>query len=654
MSNFQYLFSPTKIGSMEVQNRVFMSPHGLLGWVPGGDAYVGYFESRAKGGAGTLAIACCPVVPTGLYAGYFIELFDRNSIPKLAKTVDVIHKNGAKAIAQGVWFTGAPGLPQPSREIPQTLWTENQTRSMSVDEIEQLVEYHAAAAANAQEAGADGIDFPMAGGAGLQCFVSPLYNHRTDAYGGTLEKRMKVILEIVDAVRKRCGRDFVLGFQVNADESILGGHTLEEGIQVSKILADTGKVDYLRIGARGQKPQTTQFHYPPSYMPQGTNLYAAAAVREAVDNITIVSGGRVTTAEFAEQALAEGQCDMIIMARALIADGEWVNKARRGETEEIRACIGDVEGCFGRTCHGQAVGCTVNPDMGHEFEPPMGMAEKKKKIIIAGGGVAGMEAAYMAAKRGHQVTILEQADELGGHVRLEAQLPGLGDRSDIVRWLSLQLSKLNVEVSLNTKATPESIAARNPDAVIVSTGATYSRLGISAKRLPAVTGCDQDYVLTPEDVILDKKPVGQKVVVYDGTGYEVGPGIAEMLADQGKDVTVVCIDSHMGRTVTDLGIDNVIGIRVLPKVTFIPSSGVTAIADHTVTVMNLYTYDTSELKDVDTVIFVTSKPPSDELYHALVGKLPELYLIGDARDSRANFFGMDDAIKDGWRIGRKI
>ncbi|MBN1317390.1 MAG: FAD-dependent oxidoreductase [Anaerolineales bacterium] len=656
MSTFNYLFTPIQVGSMEVPNRVFMAPHGMLMSLPvGSDAQAGYFEARARGGAGLLVIASCLVVPVpGLYPGMFIRAHAREEIPVIAKITGGIHKYGAKSVVQGVWMTGAPGLPQPSGLVPQTLWAENQARTMTVAEIQELVEAHAVAAANSQEAGADGIEFPIGGGAGLQCLVSPLYNRRTDEYGGSMEKRLKAIFEIIDAVRDRCGGDFALGFAVNADESVLGGGGLEEGVQVCKMMADTGKIDWLRITARGQKPQVTYLHYPPSYLPQGTHLYAAAAVREAVDNIPIVSGGRVTTAEFAEQALAEGKCDMVFVARALIADPEWANKSKRGDTEEIRACIGDIEGCFMRSLHYMPVGCTVNPEIGQEHLPSPAPAEKKKKIVIAGGGVAGMEAAMVASQRGHDVTLLEQAGALGGHVRLEAQLPGLGDRSDIVRWLSLQLEKQGVNVRLNTQATPDAIKALHPDAVVVATGSAYSRLGITPKHLNPIPGADADYVLTPEDVVLDKKPVGQNVVIYDATGYVVGPGMAEMLADQGKDVTVVNIDSKMGRTVADLGLDVVIGMRVLPKAKFIGDNAITSIDDHTISLLHQFTFQTGEIENVDTLILVTSKPPVEDLYHALLEAVPELYIIGDARESRANVWGIDDAIKDGKRTGMML
>jgi len=654
MSNFKYLFSPIKIGSMEAANRVWMAPHGIYNLPPASDAQIGYFEARAKGGAGVLEIANNPVTPTGIMAGMFYDLFDRNCIPKLTKLGEAIHKWGAKCLVQGVWYTGAPGQPQPSGLVPQSIWTENQGRSMTIAEIKDVIQWHAFAAETVQQAGIDGIDFSLAGGSGLQCFTSPLYNKRTDEYGGSPENRLRAVVEIVDEIRARCGRDFVLGFKLNVDESMYGGITLEDGVEMARMLAETGKVDFFRVTARGQKPHMTYFHYPPSYMPQGTNLYASAAVREVVDNVTIVSGGRITSPEFAEQVLAEGQCDVIMMARALIADPEWANKAKRGDTEEIRACIGDVEGCFLRSRFFQPIGCTCNQDMGKEYLPPPGPAEKKKKVVVAGGGMAGLEAAMIASQRGHDVTLLEKADALGGHVRLQAQLPGLGDRSDIVRWTALQLKKQNVDVRLNTEATPESVAALHPDAVLVATGATYSRLGITPRHMYAIPGSDADYVLTPEDVVLDKKPVGQRVVVYDATAYVVGPGIAEMLADQGKDVTVVCIDSRMGRTLYDLGQDVVMGMRLMPKAKFIPDNSITSIQDHTVCLRHEMTFEDSVIEDVDTVVLVTSRPPEERLYHELLGKVPELHIIGDARESRANVFGIDDAIKDGKRVALKL
>ncbi len=652
MTQYQRLFSPMKIGKLDIPNRVFMSPHGMISLGIGTDQQVGYFEARARGGAGFLGIASCQVMPeTLLPDGMWIRAYARDDIPAIRRIADGVHKWGAKTFVQGVWMQANPSLAQASGMAPHTVLSDSQPRSMTIDEIEALIEAHIVAATHAQEAGADGFEMPISGGAGLQCFTSNLYNHRTDQYGGSLENRLRVITRIIDGISDRCGRDFALGFAVNADEGTLGGNGLAEGIAICKILEGTGKVDWLRITARGQKPQMTHYHYPSSYMSEGTHLYAAAEVKKNVA-IPVVSGGRILTPQFAEQALEDGKVDMVFMARSLIADPQWPAKVRSGKTEEIRACIGDLEGCFMRSLIGQFVGCTVNPEIGKEHVA-LTPAARARKVVIAGGGVAGMQAAMIAAQRGHTVTLLEKRDALGGHVLWQAKLPGLEDRSDIVRWLELQLGKLEVDVRRNTEATPKLIADLGADVVVVATGATYSRTGTSKNQLTPVEGHDigHGYVLTPENHLLDSEPVGKRVVVYDNTSYEVGPGIAELLADQGKEVIFVTIDAGLAESVKEIGINKVIAKRLLPKVTFLPNMQMSSIDVEKITLHHHHTGEPTELVGVDNVILVTSKPPREELYHALLGKVPELHIIGDAREARWSVFATDDAIKDGHRVG---
>lgn len=650
MSAFKHLFSPFRIGSLDIRNRVFMSPHGMVGLGIGTDAQVGYFEARAKGGCGFMVIASCQVVPAPqVPPGWFIEAYNRDHIPAIRRIVDAVHKHGSKIVVQGVWMQADPATGQASGMAPHTVLSDSQPRSMTVPEIKTLVEAHIVAAQHAEEAGADGFEFPIGGGAGLQSFTSPLYNHRTDEYGGSLENRMRMVMEIIDGIRERCRPGFVVGLAVNADDTTLGGEGLGEGLAICKLLSDSGKVDWLRITARGQKPQMTHYHYPSSYMGEGTHVYAAAEVKKVVD-IPVVSGGRILSAAYGDQLIDDGKVDMIFVARSVISDPEWPNKSRDGRTSEIRACIGDLEGCFLRSCIGHPVGCTVNPEIGSEHLA-LTPAARSKRVVIAGGGPAGMQAALVAAQRGHKVILLEKSGMLGGHVNLQAKLPGLEDRSDIIRWLALQLGKHAVDIRLDTEATPELIAELGAEAIVVATGARYARSGVSKNQLVPVPGADLAHVLTPEDLLLDHARTGRRVVVYDNTSYEVGPGIAELLADQGKDVIFVTADSGLAMSVTEIGINKVIAKRLLPKVTFMPQSIITGIDPANVTVTHLYTDEVTVLEDVDNTILLTSKPPEEALYHELARSGVELHLIGDAREARWNVFATDEAIKDGRRVG---
>ncbi|WP_371433398.1 FAD-dependent oxidoreductase [Novosphingobium sp.] len=652
MSKYAMMFSPIRIGRLEVKNRVFMSPHGMVGLGIGTDRQVGYFEARAKGGAGFMVIASCQVVPAPLVPpGWFIEAYNPDHIPAIRRIVDAAHKHGAKIAVQGVWMMADPTTAQPSGIAPHTVLSDTQPRSMTTAEVQELIEAHAVAAFHAQEAGADGFEFPISGGAGLGSFTSGLYNQRTDQYGGSLENRMRAIVEIVAAIRRCVRPDFAIGIAVNADESTLGAAGIDDGVAQCRILEETGMVDWLRITARGQKPQMTQYHYPSSYMArEGTHLEAAEAVKKAV-KLPVVSGGRILTPAFADQAIADGKCDMVFVARSVIADPEWPNKCRDDQTAEIRACIGDLEGCFLRSCFGQAVGCTVNPHIGYEHEGPVVPAQVSKHVVIVGAGPAGMQAALTASQRGHRVTVLEKSDRIGGHVTLQAMLPGLEDRAELIRWLKLQLDKAGVKIRTGTEATAETIKALSPDAVIIATGARYSKTGASKAQLTGVPGAELEHVFTPEELLLEHARIGKRIVVYENTSYEVGPGIAEHLANQGKEVFLVTIDSAMAMSVTELGLNKVVAKRVVPKVTFLPSTEITSIGVSDVNVRGVYSGVETVLEGIDNTILVTSKPPQEELYHALAGDMPDIRIIGDAREARWSVFATDEAIKDGRRAG---
>src|SRR3546814_348467 len=243
---------------------------------------------------------------------------------------------------------------------------------------------------------------------------------------------------------------------------------------------------------------------------------------------------------------------------------------------------------------------------------------------------------------------------IGGHVTLQAMLPGLEDRADLIRWLKLQLDKAGVEIQIGSEATPESIKAISPDAVIIATGARYSKTGVSKGQLTGVPGANLPHVLTPEELLLEKARIGNRTVVYDNTSYEVGPGIAEHLADQGKEVFLLTIDSAMAMSVTELGLNKVVARRVIPKVTFMPSTEITGIDEHDVHVRGFLSGEKSVLEGVDNIILVTSKPPQEDLYHALITDMSDIRIIGAAREARWSVFATDEAIKDGRMAGLAV
>jgi len=646
MSSYQYLFTPLKVGPVVLPNRIIMGPHHT--WLPrGSEQEIAYFETKVKGGAGTVFLQSTRAVRHHRPVEPVLNVYSEEGAAIHAKTVDALHKLGAKVFIETMWFPNMFGSPSVSSTVPAHSATTIM-RSLTIEEIKDSVQQYGKSAGYAKKAGFDGMEMYMACGNSLHHFISPMYNKRTDEYGGSQENRLRVVHEILDAIRKEVGSDFAVGLNIDVDEEALGGITLDEGVEICKIFADTGKIDFLRISARNVKAQEGHFHYPSSYLPQGTAVYAAAAVREVVDNIPIIASHHINSAEYAEQLIAEGQCDAVSMCRALIADPELPNKAKNGQEEDIRSCIGCVEGCYQRFTMNIPVGCSVNPDTCVEWKGPVTNAEKSKKVVIVGGGVAGMEAAMIAAQRGHSVTLLEKSDILGGHVNMHTKLPGLSDRAEIVRWLELQLSKEKVDIRLNTEGTVETVKSFSPEAVLVATGSNYSRTGISPDVMFPIPGHELDYVLTPEEVLLEGKEVGQHILVYDTTDYIVGPGLAELFADQGKNVDLVTGTSALALSMASSFVNNVVSMRVLPKVdNYIRETYVTNIEDHEVTLSNKYTLEEDTIKDVDTVILVTSKAPNESLYFELLGKFPEIHLVGDAREARFANWSIDAAIKDG-------
>jgi 2,4-dienoyl-CoA reductase-like NADH-dependent reductase (Old Yellow Enzyme family) len=654
---FKYLFSPIKIGPVSVRNRIVSTPHLTFFFSDDGlatEKMAYYHAEKSKGGVGLTVIDATTAVPEPHVAFKVVQGYDQRCIPGLKRIADMVHQHGAKVFCE-VWnYGGMLGGKGPSAVPDQ--WTYVTPKELEVEEIREWIEYYGRTARNVRDAGIDGIELHATHGAAIHQFNSPLWNRRTDQYGGSLEKRLTFLLEIISRIREEVGNDIALGVRYDGDEMMPGGITVDDSKKMAQILEATGKIDYLSIDT-AVEPHQGHFMTAPMYVPSGHMVYAAAAVREAVEKIPVVAVGRIIDPVQAEKILADGQADLVGMTRAIIADPEMPNKALEGRLEAIRACLGDNENCIGRAMIRYPMKCTVNPAIGEEKDWGLGTlkaAAKNKKVFVVGGGPAGMEAARVAALRRYEVILYEKEHELGGQVNLAAKLPGRDQIMGIVTWLRGQMKDLGVEVHLGEEVSAREIGKLKPDAVVIATGAAFNRDGFSGTTFAPVPGWDQKNVTTPEEILKGEKVAGQKVIIFDETGFVVGPGLAELFVGQGKKVEILTSLPFVGMSLLPGYQLPWVYVRIISKVTLSPHTILKEISASKVTVINAYTGAEREIVDIDTVVLITGKRQKSVLYNELKGKVSEIYLAGDCASAHGSLYGIGDAIRDGHRVGRLL
>jgi mycofactocin system FadH/OYE family oxidoreductase 2 len=604
---------------------------------------VAYHRERAKGGVGLIITEAIAVHPTSLARLGMIHNWDDRVIPGLRELAGAVHQYGSKIFGQlnhngrGMlsFYSGKPLLaPSP---IPDSLMREV-PKEMELDEIHEVISSFGQAARRLKEAGFDGVEIQGAHGYLVHQFMSPYSNKRKDQYGGSLENRLRFPFEVIAEVRKSVGGDFVVGIRISGDEFTPQGLTLEDMIEISKELEGSGQIDFLNVSVGNY--DSCQLITPPWYIPIGSFVYLAAHIKEAV-GIPVMCVNRINDPVLAEKILADHQADLIGMTRALIADPELPNKAKEGRLDEIRNCIGCNQMCLGVAPPTTPyLSCTVNPVVGEEEEAGiLKPASVKKTVIIIGGGPAGLEVARIAAKRGHRVTVYEKEEELGGQVALFAEDPNRIDFADIIRFLTVQLKKLGVEVRTGTYGTPEMVIELNPDVVVVATG--------SEPNIPQIPGADKDTVVTTWEVLKHEREIGKRVlIIAEGEGHQRPVSIAETLADQGKDVEVVSTLPVVGMDI-ELGTLRIQYQRLSDKgVVLMPSTKVVEIFRGEVKVRNLYT-NVERRIPVDTVVDASESRSVNVLYFSLKGKVSELYQVGDCVAPRR----LNDAIYAGYHLG---
>ncbi|MCJ7522502.1 MAG: FAD-dependent oxidoreductase [Dehalococcoidia bacterium] len=659
---FKYLFTPIQIGPFTVKNRIMVSPHSPLMNELGlpTEEFIYYEIDKAKGGAGWVSMSVGYTMPRDTWfmranGGHFdrhIWAWKKEIIPGFKRIADGIHEYGARCSFQ-IYSIDLGNKKGPS-PIPDANFADQMWEPMTKDDIKEYLEYHAICCQNVMDAGFDGIDIHNHSGV-IADFLSGTINRRTDEYGGSLENRARLLMETIDVTRKVIGKDKAIGYTLTVDDMLPGSIVPEEAVQLAKMLDAEKKVDYLICGV-GRETQSMHMYFGPLYLAPAYQLYAVEQIKEVVKNIPIVAVGRINDPMIAESTLAEGKADLIAMARPLIADPELPNKAREGRLDDIRPCQGCNQNCVKFMMDGQPIRCVVNATIGMEqFGWGIGglkPSPTKKKVIVVGGGPAGMEAARVAALKGHDVTLYEKSQELGGQALLAEKLPGRDEMGGLIRWQKIQLPQAGVKIVMGTEATAQMVLDQKPDAVVVATGAEWMPNGFSGQSVMEVIGWQQDNVCTPSDVITGKANIGKKVVIWDGRQDIVAIGLAEILADKGCQVEIIAPTPFIGSLDQ---IKDVTWFHTMPRilnkgVVLSPQTFIFMIADKTVTVLNIHTMATREITDVDNLVLITGKNPVDNLYNELEGKVKELYKIGDAK----NPHDMGSANRDGHLVGRLL
>lgn len=653
MTAYPQLFSPLKVGAVEIPNRIMSTGHDTVmahdGHVT--DRMIAYHEARARGGAGLIVAQVAGVHETARYTSHILMLTDDSAIPGYAKLAERVHAHGTKIFGQ---------LFHPGREIMET---QDGTAAVAYAPsaipnsrfhvmpvpltqrlIDEIVAGYGAAARRLKQAGFDGCEIVASHGYLPAQFLNPHVNRRDDGYGGPLENRLRFLKEVAASIRAETGPGFVIGLRMSGEERDAEAMETAEVLQAFRLLDAQGIIDYYHVIAGSSASLSGAIHIvPPMFYETAYVAPFAKAVKAVVSRPVFVTG-RINQPQIAERVIAEGQADLCGMTRAMITDPDMPRKAREGRPDDIRACIACNQACIGHFHKGYPISCIQFPETGRE----LGLAARKtpaavaKKVLVAGGGPAGMKAAAVLAGRGHKVTLCEAGPQLGGQALLAQLLPGRAEFGGIVTNLSREMELAGVEVRRNQPVTADFVAAEAPDAVVVATG--------GRPRRPDIEGGETAHIADAWQVLRGEVNVGASVLIADWRADWIGLGIAEKLARDGCRVRLAVDGLMAGETIPWYVRDEMVarvhrlGVEIIPYARLYGADGSTVYLQHA------SSGEAMIHEGVDTLVLSQGHERSAGLLDELAAYPGEIHVIGDALTPRT----AEEAVLEGLKIGVTI